>query len=189
VPSLRGAYIFGDSSGQRIWAVRNVDTLPPGVPAKELLFRGAPVSSFAEDQDGELYATILFPTATYGAGTILALEENPPTTPVPGEGPPLYYAFYPYPPANVDEDWIRSRALILGDLEDVRVVWTGEPRLLLRGTDYPGAPDLEEVAVEVDHIGSFDGEHRAFCDTRVHRVWSVQRRNAGPWRVASFQGI
>ena len=108
---------------------------------------------------------------------------------VPGEGPPLYYAFYPYPPANVDEDWIRSRALILGDLEDVRVVWTGEPRLLLRGTDHPGAPDVEEVAVEVDHIGSFDGEHRAFCDTRVHRVWSVQRRNAGPWRVASFQGI
>ncbi|MBA3501199.1 MAG: PQQ-dependent sugar dehydrogenase, partial [Deltaproteobacteria bacterium] len=70
VPSLRGAYIFGDSSGQRIWAVRNVDTLAPGVvPAKELLFRGAPVSSFAEDQDGELYVTILFPTATYGAGT------------------------------------------------------------------------------------------------------------------------
>ena len=35
------------------------------------------MSSFAEDQDGELYATILFPTGTYGAGTILALEEAP----------------------------------------------------------------------------------------------------------------
>jgi uncharacterized repeat protein (TIGR03806 family) len=88
VPSLRGAYLFGDSSGQRIWTVRNVDNLPAGVPAKELLFRGAPVSSFAEDQDGELYATILFPTATYGAGTILALEEVPPQMPDPGAGPP-----------------------------------------------------------------------------------------------------
>ncbi len=88
VPSLTGAYIFGDSSGQRIWAVRDVDHLMPGVPAKELLFRGAPVSSFAEDQDGELYATILFPTATYGAGTILALEENPPSVPDPTAGPP-----------------------------------------------------------------------------------------------------
>jgi uncharacterized repeat protein (TIGR03806 family) len=89
VPSLRGSYIFGDSSGQRIWAVRDVDTLAPGVvPPKELLFRGAPVSSFALDQDGELYATILFPTGTYGAGTILALEEVPPTEPMPGVGPP-----------------------------------------------------------------------------------------------------
>jgi uncharacterized repeat protein (TIGR03806 family) len=90
VPSLRGSYIFGDSSGQRIWAVRDVDTLAAGVvPPKELLFRGAPVSSFALDQDGELYATILFPTGTYGAGTILALEEAPLTMPMPGEGPPV----------------------------------------------------------------------------------------------------
>ncbi|HLL23592.1 MAG TPA: PQQ-dependent sugar dehydrogenase [Kofleriaceae bacterium] len=89
VPSLRGAYIFGDSSGQRIWAVRNVDALAPGVvPAKELLFEGAPVSAFAQDQNGELYMTILFPTATYGAGTILAVEESSPPTPEPGAGPP-----------------------------------------------------------------------------------------------------
>lgn len=89
VPSLTGAYLFGDSSGQRIWAVRNVDALAAGaVPAKELLFAGAPVSSFAEDQDGELFATILFPTATYGDGTILTLEESPADTGGPGQGPP-----------------------------------------------------------------------------------------------------
>jgi len=89
VPSLTGAYLFGDSSGQRIWTVRNVDTLPANVvPAKELLFRGAPVSSFAEDQDGELFVTILFPTATYGDGTILALEASPPPDGEPGQGPP-----------------------------------------------------------------------------------------------------
>jgi len=91
VPSLTGAYIFGDSSGQRIWAVRDVDHVADGVvPAKELLFRGAPVSSFAEDQNGELYATILFPTATYGAGTILALEELPAVIADPLTGPPAH---------------------------------------------------------------------------------------------------
>ncbi|MEO6772469.1 MAG: PQQ-dependent sugar dehydrogenase [Kofleriaceae bacterium] len=89
VPSLTGTYIFGDSSGQRIWGVRDVDHLVANVvPAKELLFAGAPVSSFAEDQDGELYATILYPTGTYGAGTILALEEAPPAMPDPTAGPP-----------------------------------------------------------------------------------------------------
>lgn len=85
VPSLTGSYIFGDSSGGRIWAVRNVDTIPASPPpAKELLFEGAPVSSFAEDQDGELFATILYPTATYPAGKVLALEEVPASP--PGDG-------------------------------------------------------------------------------------------------------
>jgi len=89
VRALKGAYLFGDSSGARIWVVRDVDALPSGVvPEKELLFSGANVSSFAEDQDGELYATILFPTETYGDGTILALEESPPSMPVQDAGPP-----------------------------------------------------------------------------------------------------
>jgi len=71
-PSLTGAYVFGDSSTGRIWAVKNVDTLPAGAPAKEPLADGAPVSSFAEDQNGELYATILYGSAP---GRILMLEE------------------------------------------------------------------------------------------------------------------
>lgn len=89
VRSLKGAYIFGDSIAGRIWVVRDVDTLVPGaVPEKELLFSGVPVSSFAEDQDGELYATILSPSETYGEGTILALEETPPAMPDLSAGPP-----------------------------------------------------------------------------------------------------
>lgn len=76
VPSLTGSYVFGDSSRQHIWAVRNVDVLPAGQPPKELLFDGTPVSSFAEDQDGELYATTLFPTGAF-AGKIWAFEEAP----------------------------------------------------------------------------------------------------------------
>lgn len=97
VPTLKGAYLFGDSSGAKIWAVRNVDAIVPSndplqAPAKELLFTGAPVSAFAEDQSGEVFATILYPSTysinTYGPGTILALEEAPATTPDPTAGPP-----------------------------------------------------------------------------------------------------
>ena len=78
VPSLKGSYIFGDSSGARIWAVRNVDTLPGGsMPAKELLASEAPVSAFALDQNGELFAAILYPTAAFPAGKVLALQPSP----------------------------------------------------------------------------------------------------------------
>ena len=91
VPSLTGAYIFGDSSGGRIWAVRDVDSIstepktPVTAPPKELLVEGQPVSSFAEDQNGELFATVL-----YGPGRIVALEAVP-QDPEPGTGgpPPL----------------------------------------------------------------------------------------------------
>jgi uncharacterized repeat protein (TIGR03806 family) len=80
VPSLRGAYIFGDSFRAHIWAVRNVDSAA-GPVMKELVFDGVPVSAFAEDQDGEVFVVSL-------AGEILALEE-PPAAPGPtGGGPP-----------------------------------------------------------------------------------------------------
>ena len=78
VPSLTGSYIFGDSSGARIWAIRNVDALAPGQgPAKELLASEVPVSAFAVDQNGELFATILYPTAAFPVGKVLALRPSP----------------------------------------------------------------------------------------------------------------
>lgn len=75
IPALRGAYLFGDSSMGRIWAVHGVDDLAAGArPAKEHLTNGVPVSSFAEDQDGEVYVTIMY--GNY-RGRILALEPTP----------------------------------------------------------------------------------------------------------------
>jgi hypothetical protein len=108
---------------------------------------------------------------------------------VPGEGQPLYYAYDPYPSGALNQDWIASRRLILEDVYDVRVVWVGDVMLALRGDEFPSAPRIEQVAVELEHIGKFDGEYRAFNELRVHRTWTVQRRNGGPWRVASRQGI
>lgn len=71
VPSLQGAYLFGDSSVGHVWAVRDVDHLPTtGTPAKEVLFDGVPVSAFAEDQTGEVFLASL-------DGRILALEDVP----------------------------------------------------------------------------------------------------------------
>ncbi len=108
---------------------------------------------------------------------------------VPGAGTPLYHAFYPYSRANASEEWIRARRLVLDAVHDIRVVWVSDPATVLSGDEFFGAPHLEEVHVVLDHVGCFDGEYRAFNSVSVHRIWALQRRDAGPWRIATRQGI
>lgn len=108
---------------------------------------------------------------------------------VGGEGRPLYYAYYPYTPASLNEAWIRSRRTVLDSVYDVRVVWVSDVRVRLRPDAFDAAPLIEEVEAELEHLGCFDGEYRAFNSVNVHRLWTLQRRNSGPWRISSQQGI
>jgi glucose/arabinose dehydrogenase len=56
-PALSGAYIYADFMSGKIWALRmNGDT----VENNELLAKGATISSFGEDQNGELYFLSLY---------------------------------------------------------------------------------------------------------------------------------
>jgi hypothetical protein len=48
---------------------------------------------------------------------------------------------------------------------------------------------VEGVFLDVDPIGLFEGEYRAFRNVDVHRLWSMQRVNGGPWKLISEQGI
>ncbi|HKX39421.1 MAG TPA: hypothetical protein VJN20_12255 [Burkholderiales bacterium] len=102
---------------------------------------------------------------------------------------PLYYAFSPYTRGSRDEHWVASRRFMLDKVCDVRVSWTDDARLVLRGDEFEGAPRIEEVRAEIEHVGLFDGEQRAFCVLGLHRSWTLQRRDGGPWRIASHQGI
>lgn len=88
-----------------------------------------------------------------------------------------------------DDDFERSRASFAGRLWDARVAWIGEPRVVTRGDEFPGASRVEEVEAELQHIGKFDGEYRGFLDVTVHRWWTLQRIDNGPWRIATLQGI
>jgi hypothetical protein len=48
----------------------------------------------------------------------------------------------------------------------------------------PGGPQrVEEVRVRVNHIGRFDGEFRTFAGHNLHRTWTLQRLDKGPWRI------
>jgi len=88
-----------------------------------------------------------------------------------------------------DSVWEDSRRRILRDVYGIEVVWTSTPRDVITGHEFEGAPRVEEVIVEIDHIGSFDGEYRAFCNPSFNRFWTLQRVNGGPWRITSVQGI
>ena len=65
--------------------------------------------------------------------------------------------------------------------------------LTARGADAIGlATDvtrIEQVRAELEHVGLFDGEYHAFNVVGVNRPWTLQRRDGGPWRISSHQGI
>lgn len=96
---------------------------------------------------------------------------------------------HPYEDRLQDEYWQESRTSVLGKVYGAAVVWTGDPRQIMTGKEFPGAPVIEEIDVEIEHIGQFDGEFRTFKDITVNRLWQLQRRNGGPWRVSSVQNL
>ncbi len=87
---------------------------------------------------------------------------------------------------NMFED---SRRSLLGRVLDARSIWEDDPVMVTDGSLFEGALRIEEVTVELDHIGSFDGVTRSFNDVTVRRWWQLQRVNGGPWRVADVQPI
>jgi hypothetical protein len=105
------------------------------------------------------------------------------------DGKVYYTAFKPPSESTLSSEWLRARRLILDRIYDVRVSETGEVEALMDGSEFQGAPKVERVQVVVDHIGLFDGEYRAFSDIDTHRLWPMQRRDGGPWRIAGDWGI
>ena len=88
-----------------------------------------------------------------------------------------------------DDDFERSRTSFSGRLFDARVAWVDDVRVVTTGGEYAGAPRVEEVDAELDHVGFFNGDYRSFMDVTVNRFWTLQRINGGPWRIASLQQI
>ena len=102
------------------------------------------------------------------------------------DGRPAIHAYEAWVSTN---DWEDSRRRLLDDVYGIEVVWVGEPRDVMTGHEFERAPHIEEVAVEIDHIGSFAGEYRAFSKPSFHRWWKLQRFDGGPWRISTVQGI
>ena len=73
LPALQGTYLFGDYGSSRIWALTEG---PPGTrwDVAELLTAPQPISSFGEDEAGEVYVVGY-------AGTIFRIEPQPASAP------------------------------------------------------------------------------------------------------------
>lgn len=99
---------------------------------------------------------------------------------------PLYDPNYRH---QVDNEWERARRLIFGKVYAVRVVYVSEVRQLLSAKELAKAPTVDQVTVEIEHVGRFDGEYRAFTDIDLHRLVVLQRRDGGLWRIASGSGL
>jgi hypothetical protein len=93
------------------------------------------------------------------------------------------------PTASMSDDWVRSRRLILESVFDARVAFVTAKQVLVTPQLIRGAPMVEEVRVEIRHIGRFDGAYRSFVNINVHPLWTLQRIDNGPWRIISAQGL
>jgi hypothetical protein len=102
---------------------------------------------------------------------------------------PFYYPYCTYPEFSLGNDWEQSRRTVLERSYAIRVVWAGDPEVIAEEGTLPGLPRIERVQVELEHVGLFDGEYRAFNSVYVHRHWTLERRGGGPWRITTYQGI
>ena len=101
------------------------------------------------------------------------------------EGQPWFFAQRPPDDALLSAEWVRARRLVAGKLFDLRPIRTGAVRQLFAPDPELLVPAVDQVVVEVDAIGLFDGEYRAFADADVRRLWRLQRIDGGPWRIAA----
>ena len=90
---------------------------------------------------------------------------------------------------GMSENWIRSRRLILESVFDVRVAFVGAVQVLVTPEMMKSAPKVEQVRVDIRHVGLFDGTYRSFVNINVHPVWVLQRINNGAWRIVSNQEL
>jgi len=86
--------------------------------------------------------------------------------------------------ASLQAEWVRARTVMQEKVFDARVVGTSEIYLLAEKDELPTLPRIEEIEVEIDHIGRFDDEWRSFWEMGLRRIWHLQRLDGGPWRIS-----
>ncbi len=101
------------------------------------------------------------------------------------EGRPWFFAMRPPEDASLSEEWTRCRRLLASKICDLRPVHAWPVHVLFSAVEELLIPEVEQVEVEVDHVGWFEGRYHAFLHAGLHRTWRLQRLQGGPWRIAS----
>lgn len=105
------------------------------------------------------------------------------------DGPPFMDMGHWWHEESYQNTWEKSRRLILKDIYDARVLYTGPVKTVVNENKETGVPKVEQVKIIVDHIGRIDGVYRSLSNVYVHRKWILQRLNAGSWKIKELQGL
>lgn len=97
------------------------------------------------------------------------------------------YRFYRGPELpSAASEWSTIRALLQGELYDIVTKGCGQVLQVMTGKElgeqYP-LPAVDHVFVDVDYVGKFGDEYRAFSHPSLRAQWLLQRENGGPWRI------
>ncbi|MCI0396714.1 MAG: hypothetical protein L0332_32440 [Chloroflexi bacterium] len=93
--------------------------------------------------------------------------------------------------------WDQSRRRLLDDVYAVEVAGVSPARIVYdaaaqsagRAGAGAGPRLVEEVRILVNHVGRFGDEYRTFAGYNLHRKWTLERLDDGPWRITSPQAI
>jgi hypothetical protein len=110
-------------------------------------------------------------------------------TPLRDGVPPLYDPDYRLRPAIFESAWQDSREAIMDDVHDARVSRVERIETLYEPAADEPFPKVEAVRILLDHVGLIDNEYRTFTDLTVRRVWRLQRRDGGPWKIVDVQHL
>jgi hypothetical protein len=82
--------------------------------------------------------------------------------------------------------WEDGRRKILESVCDVAIVWIDDMQTLATGDEFEGAPRVEQIFIEVDHVRCLeDGSFRTFSQLGLCPIWTLQRIDDGPWRITT----
>ncbi len=100
--------------------------------------------------------------------------------------------------ASLESDWSNSRRLILSTVFNAKVNRVSSIRRVIQKEEKAGISSVDEATVWIDHIGKlekdkdyqiFDKDYRVFTNVNVNRVWTLQRIDDGPWKIATMKHL
>lgn len=105
------------------------------------------------------------------------------------DGPPYMDMLFWNTDESYQHTWEQSRRQILNDIYDARVLHTGAIKTIVHENKETGVPKVEQVKIIIDHVGKIDGIYKSLSNIYVHRKWTLQRLDNGPWKITELQAL
>lgn len=105
------------------------------------------------------------------------------------DGPPYMDMLFWNTDESYQHTWEQSRRQILNDIYDARVLYTGAIKTIVHENKETGVPKVDQMKIIIDHVGKIDGIYKSLSNIYVHRKWTLQRLNNGPWKITELQAL